>query len=403
MTSPTPFDVAANRLRDDAVARLLPAESVPLDQALGRVLAAAVVAPISVPGFANTAMDGYALRTQGRGARVGQSFRCIDLALAGAAGQAIDDAAVCVEIATGAVLPDHADAVVQYELTTRTGDCVTLLADVVSGSNVRGAEDDYARGQLALPAGRIIDAGAIGVLAGFGVGEVLVRRRPRIAVVVTGSELQPAGAALARGQIHDSNSSTLRALLGSVAESLQMIGPLADDRDLLADTLRDTARTHDVLVTTGGASAGRADFIPGLVGELGEISLWKVATRPGMPFLYGRIGTCAVYGLPGNPVSVFASMLSLVLPALHAMQGRSPVGTQYASLAIATRKSHGRLEWRRGVLASLPDGRRVIRPHPAQGSGMLRGVAESNALFRLDAEVRALGAGQIVEVLPFSV
>ena len=399
--APTPFDVAASLLNDEAVTRRLPAESVPLDQALGRVLATAVTAPISVPGFANTAMDGYALRTAGRGARAGQILRCVDLALAGAEGQCIDDADACVEIATGAVLPEGADAAVQYELCLRSGDHVQLLADVASGSNVRGAEDDYARGQLALRPGRVIDAGALGVLAGFGLSEVSVHRRPRIAVVVTGSELQPAGAALARGQIHDSNSATLRALLSAHAESLRMIGPVPDDRALLAATLRDAAHTHDVLLTAGGASAGRADFIPGLVRELGEIRVWKVAMRPGMPFLCGRIGECLVFGLPGNPVSVFASLLSLVLPVLRAMQGGAPVAPQYAGLAAPVRKSHARLEWRRGVLDSLPDGRRVVHPHAAQGSGMLRGVAESNALFRIDADVRALGAGQVVEVLPF--
>lgn len=180
-----------------------------------------------------------------------------------------------------------------------------------------------------------------------------------------------------------------------------MIGPVPDDRALLAATLRDAAHTHDVLLTAGGASAGRADFIPGLVRELGEIRVWKVAMRPGMPFLCGRIGECLVFGLPGNPVSVFASLLSLVLPVLRAMQGGAPVAPQYAGLAAPVRKSHARLEWRRGVLDSLPDGRRVVHPHAAQGSGMLRGVAESNALFRIDADVRALGAGQVVEVLPF--
>ncbi len=399
--APTPFDQALALLCDEAAARPCPVESIPLQSASGRVLAEDLAAPINVPGFANAAMDGYALRSEGRGVRRGTSFRVVDLALAGAAAQRLDDAAHCAEIATGAVMPDGADCMVQYELTQREGDHIVVQADVPVGHNVRGASDDYALGQHALSRGRMLDAGALGVLAGFGFAEVQVRRRPRIAIVVTGSELQPAGVPLARGQIHASNSTTLRALLSPYADTLNVIGPVRDERDVLAAVLRDTARDHEVVVTAGGASAGRADFIPGLVRELGEIRLWKVATRPGMPFLYGRIGDANVYGLPGNPVSVFASMLTLVLPVLRTMQGQAPLSRRYAVLAAPLRKSHGRLEWRRGLLSNAADGRRLIHPHAAQGSGMLRGVAESNALLRIDADTRVLGAGAVVEVLPF--
>lgn len=399
--APTPFDQAAAVLRDEAATRVLPAERVPLHAAHGRVLATDLVAPIDVPGFANAAMDGYALRTEGRGARAGQRFRVADLALAGSEIAAIAGPGDCAEIATGAALPEGADSVVPYELVRRDGDGMVLGADVPAGQHVRGATDDYARGQRALVAGRVLDAGALGVLAGFGASDVLVRRRPRIAVIVTGSELRPAGTALARGQIHDSNSTSLRALLSAQAERLSMIGPVYDERNRLAAILRDAARDHEVVITAGGASAGRADFVPGLVRELGEIRLWKVATRPGMPFLYGRIGEAMVYGLPGNPVSVFASLLTLVLPALRALQGSPPPPRDHAVLAAPLRKSHARLEWRRGTLVGAPDGRRRIHPHTATGSGMLRGVAESNALFRIEAETRLLGAGAVVEVLPF--
>jgi molybdopterin molybdotransferase len=399
--APTPFDQALALLCDEAAARLCPIESVALHAAFGRVLGEDLAAPISVPGFANAAMDGYALRSEGRGVRRGESFRVIDLALAGAASQRLDAAADCAEIATGAVVPEGADCVAQYELTQRAGDRIVVQADVAAGHNVRGASDDYALGQPALSRGRVLDAGALGVLAGFGLVDVTVRRRPRIAVIVTGSELQPAGVSLARGQIHDSNSTTLRALLSAHADTLSMIGPVRDERDRLAAILREAARDHEVVITAGGASAGRADFVPGLVRELGEIRLWKIATRPGMPFLYGRIGDAMVYGLPGNPVSVFASLLTLVLPALRAMQGQASRPRRYGVLVAPLRKSHGRLEWRRGLLSNAVDGRRLILPHAAQGSGMLRGVAESNALLRIDADTRALGAGAVVEVLPF--
>lgn len=398
---PTPFDVARARLLADAAVRDLGQERVAITSAHGRVLAADLVAPIAVPGFANSAMDGYAMSAGRDGIAVGRRFRCAQLALAGADAQRIDDAEVCHEIATGAVLPDGADTVVQYENTWRDGDWVTVTAATPQGACVRAGDEDYALGQPALRAGRVLDAGALSVIAAFGLAAVAVRRRPRIAVIVTGSELRAAGVSLARGQIHDSNSTTLRSLLWPHAQALSMIGPVRDDRAQLRAVIAEAAASHEVLITAGGASAGRADFVPELVRELGAIHLWKVATRPGMPFLYGGIGDCTVYGLPGNPVSVFASMLSLVLPALHALQGRAAAAREFAALSVPLRKSHARQEWRRGVLTTGVDGRRIITPHAAQGSGMLRGVAESNALLRIEAETRALGVGAVVEVLPF--
>jgi molybdopterin molybdotransferase len=397
----TTYDAALARLRAEAADVALGSESVALAQAAGRVLAEAVVAPFAVPGFANAAMDGYALRAGVGGVRAGQRFRCLGLALAGADVAAAVEAGCCREIATGAMLPDGADTVVQYEHTDRDGEVVTVRVDTAQGASVRAADEDYAAGQAALPAGRVLDAGALGVLASFGRSSVPVRRRPRIALIVTGSELVAAGQARAPGQIHDSNSTTLRVLLGAHAGQLSVFAPVVDERERLRALIAVSAAEHDVVITAGGASAGRADFIPELVRELGEIRLWKVATRPGMPFLYGRIGTSTVYGLPGNPVSVVASLLSLVLPALDVMQGRAAPAPEFAALTRALKKSHARLEWRRGWLATSRDGRRELTPHAAQGSGMLRGVAESNALFRIDPETRALGAGALVEVLPF--
>ena len=397
----TDFDAALKQLLLDAVRGHAQCEAVPLATAAGRVLAADLHAPIAVPGFANAAMDGYAMRTLGAGVRAGQQFRCADLALAGAAALRVDDSGSCSEIATGALLPDGADTVVNYEITRRDGDLITVLAAVAHAANVRGAEDDYAAGQIALRAGRVLDAGALGVLASFGFDAVAVRRRPRVAIIVTGSELVPAAQPLARGQIHDSNSLTLRTLLAPLAESLSVLGPVVDERARLREVMVRAAAEHEVVITAGGASAGRADFVPELLRELGEIRLWKVAMRPGMPFLYGAIGETRVYGLPGNPVSVFATAVSLVLPALRAMQGRAPIELESARLAVPVEKRHDRLEWRRGTLFTSGDGRRLLRPHAALGSGMLRGVAESNALFRIEAATRRLGADALVDVLPF--
>ncbi len=422
----TTFDAALASLLVDAADLRLGSQRLALTSAAGRVLAQDEFASIDVPGFANAAMDGYAVAVGSAGVVAGQAFRCVDLALAGAEpmasrlppllhGKSEFSAEECrsggsrdapaldtaIEIATGAILPEGADTVIQYELTKRAGDVVTTTSAIARGTHVRGATDDYRRDTHALTSGRVLDAGALAVLAAFGRVDVEVRSRPRIAIIVTGSELRPAGMPLARGQIHDSNSIALQTLIAPHAAGLTMLGPVVDDIETLRDVLMTAAANHDVVITAGGASAGRADFIPALVRELGQVHLHKIATRPGMPFLHGRIGAARVYGLPGNPVSVFASALTLVIPALRAMQGMHATALMFASLTDGVGKSHGRLEWRRGSLRSQRDGRLCITPHPMTGSGMLRGVAESNALFRMEMDTRRLGAGSVVTVLPF--
>lgn len=362
-----------------------PTERVALDAAPGRILADAVVAPRDIPGFAHAAMDGYAVRSSDLSSD-GETL----LALAGRrhAGDAAGEPVVpgwCVRIMTGAALPPGADAVVIREQAEEQGTMVRLRQSVVAGANVRAADDDWAAGAPALPRGRILDAVDVAVLASFGIEQVAVRARPRVGVLVTGDELVAPGTALRPGQRHDSNRVLLRGLLAGHGCAAGTTLTLGDDRAALDAALAALCAAHDVVVTTGGASAGDTDWMPALLAERGERRFWKVALRPGMPVAFGCIGAARVFVLPGNPLSVLATFVTLVRPALARWLGAPALDppADVARLSTPIDKRHARREFRRARCSVDADGVLHVTPHDALSSGALRGAAQSNALLEL--------------------
>jgi molybdopterin molybdotransferase len=377
-------------------------ERIALGDALGRVLAADVFAPFSVPGYAHAAMDGYAIVTPAP-LSAETAFDVVGRTMAGDARFRPIVSGEAVQIATGAMLPEGADRVVPVESSGPCGDDRVLLQlSPEAATHIRGADDDYHSGQLALNAGCRIEFAAAGVLASFGLGDVLVRRRPRVTVLVTGSELVPAGSPRPSGRIHDSNGTVLRGLLRAEGIAATIIGPLADDAELLRNAVRNAAASSDLVISTGGASAGQADFMPRLMAELGEVLFWRVAMRPGMPVLFARLGNALAFGLPGNPVAVVAGFLALVRPALRRLQASPQPSPVFARLVQSQRKSHNRLEFRRAAFAVDEQGVARVDAHPALSSGVLRSVAETNALILLNAERSEWEAGDVVEVLLYA-
>jgi molybdopterin molybdotransferase len=398
----TRFQEALGLALDAAHSLSLGQESVLASLASGRVLAEDVAAPFAVPGFDHSAMDGFAIASPAALNTEVQEFDVVGRALAGdplfrpiLPGEA-------VQIATGAMVPAGTARVVPIEASEP---CVSQRIRLRLGgdgaTHIRGADDDYRAGQLALSAGRRVDFAAAGVLASFGMQQVNVRRRARVTVLVTGSELVRVGTARAPGRIHDSNGSVLRGLLRSENIEAQVIGPLIDDPQQLRAALLAATSSSDLVITTGGASAGQADFMPALLAELGQVLFWKVAMRPGMPVLCARVDGSLVFGLPGNPVAVVAGFLSLVRPVLRALHGEPPPVKLHARLQQALEKTHARLEFRRALLSIDVQGIAQVAAHPALSSGVLRSVAETNALILLDAERRSWQSGEVVEVLSY--
>ncbi len=396
-----PFQLALDKVIEAGAQHALAIESIGIEFAAGRIAAEDIRAPFAVPGFRHSAMDGFAIR-DGRAAATNAEFRIVGQMLAGDRPFGALKPGEAVLIATGAMLPDEATRVVPREASHGAGkDAVLLDWGEGSPTHIRGAEDDYAAGALAISAGSRLGFAGLGALASFGSTQMRVAAKPRVSVLVTGSELVPAGAPRPPGRIHDSNAATLRGLL--LGEDIDVApGPaLADDIGLIRAELLRACAQSDLVISSGGASAGVADFMPRLLGELGEVIFWKVAMRPGMPVLFGRIGSCLVLCLPGNPVAVVAGFLSLVRPLLRRMQGAPPPAADYAQLGEAASKHHDRLEFRRATVQIDAQGIQRAHLHAALSSGVLRSVVESNALVVLEAERQQWSVGDVVAVMRY--
>ena len=382
-----------------AQAHAMPVERRPLSRSLGWVLAEDLVSTLALPGFDNSAMDGFALRSdEGATPRrlVGEQFAGPSRALSLAPGE-------CVRITTGAALPAGADAVLMKENARVDADSVVPAQAVKAGQHVRRQGEDVAVGDTVLVAGTVLDASKLSLAAALGHHDLPVRRRPTVAVFTTGDELRAPGQPLAPGEIYDSNRVLLQALL--MAEGYEPVAwpVLPDDPDAIAGALKDAAFSFDLVLTCGGVSVGEKDFLPAFIEREGQVHFWKVLMRPGMPVLFGRLGEAHFLGLPGNPVSVLATFLTLVLPLLDTLQGRAqPRRPLRARLTADVAKTHDRLEFLRGVLACDDQGQLQVTPNPADGSHRLLAAAQSNALVVLGEGAGQWPAGTLMDVLPYA-
>lgn len=404
-----PIDVPTHLSVDDArrcmvdlcASRARAAEEVMLEKALGRVLARNVSAPFDVPGFTNSAMDGFAVRAADLPDRGEKPLRLRGQIFAGGDEGPEVAPGTCVRITTGAPLPRGADTVVMKEITRTQGDVVTIQAGTSAGANVRPAGEDYRRDDLALSRGARLAPAQLGVLASFGMAHVPVTRQPRAVLMTTGDEIVAPDLPLGFGQIHDSNRYSLGALLEQHGVVLLRHERVRDDPDLLRDALVRAGADADIVVSSGGVSAGEADHLPKLIQDCGRVHFWKVRIKPGMPFLCGEVGAALVFALPGNPVSGIAIFLALLRPGLEALTGATPQSSNLrARLAQPIDKRHDRTEFQRARLSCDDLGRLHATAFPRQGSGMLRGVAEADALIVLPEGARAFAAGDVVDVLP---
>jgi molybdopterin molybdotransferase len=384
-----------------AAAHRLAVERVPVARSAGRVLAEAVVSPIALPGFDNSAMDGYALRSADA-REAGASLRVIGDQYAGRPSGLRVGEGECLRITTGAVMPEGADAVVMKENTLVEDDRIVLNESVPRDAHVRHAGEDVATGDHLLSAGARLTAVQASLATAVGFAELPVSRRPTVAVFTTGDELRPPGQSIEAGEVYDSNRSLLMNLL--VGEGLEPVAwpILPDEPACMRALLRDAGEAFDVVITCGGVSAGEKDHLPILVAELGSIHFWKVLMRPGMPLLFGQIGQARFLGLPGNPVSVLATYLTLGRQLLRGLQGDTTSSVSVrAALSMAIAKTHERREFQRGKLEYGGDGVLRAAPHPATASHRLRGAADSDCLIVLPEGAQSFSEGALVEVLRY--
>jgi len=360
--------------------RPLLAETAPLLEALGRATAAEIVSPERVPGFDNSAMDGYAVR--GAELEAGRrEFRVTVDIPAGLWFAETVGAGDAAKIMTGAPLPAGVDTVVPVELTAQHGDTLVVEEPVQPGANVRRAGEDVAEGDVLFPRGARLGPAEIGLLASVGCESVSVARRPRVAILATGSELAPLGSSLSPGHIRNSNSFTAYGQVLAASAEPVLLGIARDDLDETR-RLMAVALEHDVVVTSGGVSVGEYDFVKQVQDELGvQRHFWGVATKPGKPLAFGSRGSTLVFGVPGNPVAAMVSFETYVRPALLAMQGRSDLYRPYVFAAAEepVKGTKDRTEARRCRLERRGRGWGFTTTGP-QGSGILRSMALAEGL-----------------------
>ncbi|NGX14945.1 gephyrin-like molybdotransferase Glp [Wenzhouxiangella sp. XN24] len=373
--------------------------------ALDRVLYAPIHSTVDVPAHTNSAMDGYALagaQLPGDGSR---AFRVIGTAWAGRPFDGTAGEGECVRIMTGATVPAGTDTVVMQEQVQRESDTAIIGTGHKPGQNVRFAGEDLKAGAIALDAGVLLRPAHLGLIASLGVGEVRVRRRPRVAFFSTGDELASIGETLGPGQIYDSNRYTLYGMLQRLGVEVIDLGVVRDRREDLEQAFLAAAAQADAVITSGGVSVGEADFVTETLDRIGEVGFWTVAIKPGRPIAFGRVGGALFFGLPGNPVSVMVTFYQLVQPALQRLKGLTApeiVPRVTATLTTPLRKKAGRREFQRGLLSVAADGGYRVEATGRQGSGILRSMAHANCFIVLPEDCGSLDAETEVEVQPFA-
>lgn len=383
-------------------------EKVAVRAALGRVLGEDIMTTLDVPAHDNAAMDGYALRHADLNAEGETELRLAGSAFAGREFAGTLGKRECVRIMTGAVMPHGTDTVVIQEIVQTEGATVRIPAGQKRGQNRRLAGEDLAAGKPALKAGQPVGPAELGLIASLGLAEVTVRRRLRVAFFSTGDELASVGSVLKPGEVFDSNRYTLYGMLSRLGCDLIDMGVVRDDPASLERALKAAASDADAIITSGGVSVGEADFIRELLGKLGEVVFWKIAMQPGRPMAFGKIAHAGkeahFFGLPGNPVAVMVTFYQLVRDALLALSGRTDdfaLPLLQVACASSIKKSPGRTEFRRGRLARDRQGQWSVRPTGAQGSGVLRSMAEANCFIVLEHERGSVSPGDLVQVQLF--
>ncbi|WP_417425146.1 gephyrin-like molybdotransferase Glp [Hoeflea sp.] len=375
-------------------------EERPLAKTSGRWLAADIIAPRNVPLHDNSAVDGYAFAAPATG-----PMPVVTRIAAGDLSSYRLKPGQAARIFTGASIPDGADTVAMQEDCTVEGDQVTVPLDLKRGSNARRAGEDVAAGSAVLQSAARLRPQDMAALASFGLARVKVRAPVRVAILSNGDELLEPGAEIAQGQVYDSNRAMLHALLGTMPCEVTDLGILPDNAALIEATLAEVAKTHDVILTSGGASRGDEDHIINAIDTLGTRHLWQIAVKPGRPMSFGQIEDCVFLGLPGNPVAAFVCFLLYVRPALTILGGgsyREPVRFPVAAGFDVPGKKPGRREFWRGWLEPGDDGRPVANKFARDGSGLISGLRKATGLIEITESVTSVARGGMVSFLPFS-
>jgi molybdopterin molybdotransferase len=384
------------------ITRTTPPELLPVPRCLGRITAEDVHSSMDVPPADNSAVDGYAVGSSDIPAT---GTRTLEVVADLAAGSLFNEAVrpgQALRIMTGAAMPAGADTVYPQEIVTREGQRVAV-PPIARGANVRERGEDVRAGAVVLPVGTVLRPQELGVAASLGLTQLMVRQKPRVAILSTGDEVAEPGTERRPGQIFDSNRFALRGLAEAAGAQVTDHGIVPDVFDELRARLREAAASADVVLTSGGVSVGDYDLVKDVLQDAGAIDFWQVAMQPGRPIAVGRIGSTHFYGLPGNPVACMLTFHLFVRPAIWKLAGRRELyGPRFQAVALEPmRKKVGRCEFKRGILA-YTDGRWEVRTTGPQGSGILTSMTCANCLILVEQERGDVPAGATVWVEPLA-
>ncbi|MER0237057.1 gephyrin-like molybdotransferase Glp [Fulvimarina sp. MAC8] len=378
-------------------------EIVAIEEADGRILAEDLAAPLDLPPFANSAVDGYAIN----GAsipREGETTLTISTRIQAGTAPGRLGSGSAARIFTGAPMPDDADTVYMQEDVRLEGrDQVCLPAGLKRGANTRPAGEDVARGRTILFAGRRLRPQDIALAAAFGLTHLSVRARVRVAVFSTGNELVEPGETRGHAQAYDSNRAMLVAMARRLGAKITDLGILRDDPAVIAAALSEAAQEHDLILTSGGVSTGEADFVKEAVEETGSLTAWRIAIKPGRPVAMGVVSGTPLIGLPGNPVASFVTFAHVARPAILALGGGEIPSTLAFPLraAFAYRKKKDRREYVRASLSTGADGLPEAAKFPREGAGLISSLVGTNGLVELPEDVTEVAEGDIVAFIPY--
>ena len=399
----------AERLIVERVAPVEGTETTALRDAVGRVLAEDIVAPVDVPPFDNSAVDGYAVRAADLQTAGETRLAIVDRVTAGRAADHALKTGEAIRIFTGAPVPAGADTVFMQEDCRVEGGAVIVPSGLKLGANRRLAGEDMRAGAVALPAGRRLAVQHVALAAALGLTALKVRRRVRVALFSTGDEIVEPGAKLPRAALYDSNRYLLAGLIARLGAEVTDLGILGDDPLELARAIGAAAQSHDLVLTSGGVSTGEADHVRSAIESIGRIVFWRMAIKPGRPVAMGvlpaRGGDGAAFvGLPGNPVAVFVTFVRVVRPLLLRLAGAlpEPLLAMPARAAFAYKKRKGRREYVRVALRPAADGTIEVFKHAQDGAGVITSLTETDGLAELAEDVTSVEPGATIGFLSYA-
>jgi len=379
-------------------------ETVALMAADGRVLASDVLAPLSIPSFDNSAVDGYAVRIADVAPEGETRLTVVDRVIAGSAAGVTLRAGEAIRVFTGAPLPPGADTVYMQEDVRAEAGTVVVPPGLKRGANARFTGEDLAAGTVAVASGRRLRPEDIGLIAALGVPHVVVRRRLVVAVFSTGNEVVDPGRPLPPAGLHDANRFILAGLVRRSGAMLQDLGIVSDDPAAISNALHAASRSADLVITSGGVSTGEEDHTRAAIEAAGRLVWWRIGIKPGRPVAMGVVGGAAVLGLPGNPVAAFVTFTQIVRPLVAALSGETWAKPRPLPVraGFAYRKKAGRREFVRCRLADGEGGVPLALKHAQDGAGVITSLTASDGLVELPEDVTRVAEGDLVGFVPFA-